>query len=254
MHQFKRFPKNVNQNIISKFDQIADHFSQSASSFVTNDEYYLVGGPGSSLSNLQWLFKNKKNFINIDKGYFSTRKKNSHWRFTVNSLQQNVLINYNNQKIDQFNISLRQWKNSGDYIIILAPSCYALELYCNHTDIQRWCDEIKAKILQYTDRKIFVRFKDNKKQRDPLLKYLDNCYATVGLQTLGSIESIVNGVPSINIAPSCLDILHNDKIENIENLSRPDNRYEWLNCLANNQFTLDEMKNGTALQAISRFM
>ena len=97
-----------------------------------------------------------------------------------------------------------------------------------------------------------LRFKEPAKHRgkDPLIKYLDKCHAIVTLQSIGCVETITAGIPTLNLAPSCLNGLYQSDVSMIENLPKPDNRYEWLKSLSYSQFTLEEFEDGKALECI----
>lgn len=256
MPSFVRFP--YNQIIRSKADHLIDnHLSKSVSIEMTNDtskrDYcFFTGGPITSYSILKRLDKDLANYINIDKGYLSNRKKNSHWRLTYNNLQQTKLLDVPDDRLKKFNIDIKPWKTGGDYILVLAPNPKPLLYYTNSEDTLSWCMDIKSKLLKYTDRKIFFRFKESRKARgsDSIEKYLENCYAVVTLQSLGCVETIMQGIPTINLAPSCLDCLYKSDISMIESIPKPDNRYEWLKTLSYSQFTIPELENGYALKTL----
>lgn len=216
-----------------------------------SQDIFFVGGFRTSYNNI----KNCKdcNFINIDKGYIQpTNRITNYWRMTYNNFQQNKIIDVPNDRLK--NIDIKPWNKTGSYIIILAPNPHPL-LHYKDCKIENWINEIKIKLLKLTDRKIFVRYKDNKKIRsiDPLIKYLDNCYAIISLQSLGAIEGTIQGVPCINLAPSALDGLHNMQLDDIEGLTYPENRYEWLKSLSYSQFTWSEMQSGYALNTIEQY-
>lgn len=259
-YDFKRFLPGETKP--SKLDRLIDiHLSKSIniqkSNDTTNkDNCFFVGGPISSLDVLHRLEKDNASYINIDKGYFKNRKSNSHWRLTFNNLQQTKIFDVPNDRLKHFNIELKPWQTNGEYILILAPNPLPLLYYTGSSDVLAWCMDIKNKLLEYTDRKVFIRFKESRKIRghDPLTKYLNNCYAIVTLQSIGCIETIINGIPTLNLAPSCLDCLYQSKIELIEKLPKPDNRYEWLKTLSYSQFTIEEIENGTALEIFSKLI
>lgn len=252
---YKRFPHHT--SIPSKANRLIDiHLSKSleinVSEELDRDNLYFIGGPVSSLYNLTRLQQSNTPYINVDKGYFRT-KKTTHWRLSVNSLQQLMLFDVpadRLQNIDYFKIE--PWQTSGDYVLILAPNPAPLQLYQQHTDVLKWCIDTKNEILKYTDRKVFIRFKESSKSRgkDSLSKYLKDCHAVISLQSIGCVQTICKGIPTYNLAESCLDGLGNFSIKDIENPVKPDNRYEWLKSLAYGQFTIDEIENGTAINIL----
>lgn len=258
MHQFNfvKFPKK--HILPSKVHRLIDiHLSKSIDLKESNDtnnknNCFFTGGPISSINVLQRLEKSPASYISIDKGYFRNRKSTSHWRLSFNSLQQQKLLDVPDDRLKDFHINIKPWQSNGEYIIILAPNPKPLLYYTGHDNVLAWCLETKAKLLEHTDRKVFIRFKEPVKQRshDPLSKYLDKCHAIVTLQSLGCIETIIAGVPTLNLAPSCLNGLYKSTVNMIEDLPKPDNRYEWLKSLSYSQFTIDEFENGKALELL----
>lgn len=253
--KFKRFPHST--SVSSKADQIIDlHISKSfdleVSNEITENHVFFLGGPFSSFDNLNRLKEKNGHYINIDKGYFRT-KSNKFWRLTYKGLQQSQIFNVSDDRLGaSICFDLKKWNTSGDYILLLAPNLLSLKYHTGNSDIIQWCLEIKSKILKYTDRKVFIRFKDNVKQRsvDPLSRYLDKCHAVVTLQSIACVESICSGVPVFNLADSCLDGLYKSDISQIENPPKPDNRHEWLKSLAYSQFTITELEDGTAYRIL----
>jgi len=219
---------------------------------ITKDKIFFTGGPATSLENIQKIMSNGASFINIDKGYFRNKKSNSHWRMSANSLQQTTIFDVPADRLENnFDIKIKEWKKNGSYILILAPNPKPLNFYFNTEDVVSWALDIKNKLLNFTDRKIFIRFKNaTTKGHDPLIKYLDDCYAVVTLQSLGGVQAIIEGVPVISLADSCMKSICKNELTDIENLTYPDNRYEWLKSLTYGQFTEEELKNGTAMSIL----
>lgn len=256
MHQFDNLKYFSNPDNVLK--KMIPHVSKSTwvdeTDEINLDYTYLVKGPWNYTKEQQEVFS-KGNYIHIDNGYFR-EKKNPYKRITYNALQQNKLLDVPSDRLDiLLSKEILPWKNSGDYILILAPNPGPLSYYTNFATSLEWCIDIKNKLLEHTDRKIFFRFKESAKRRghDMLNKYLDGCYAVISLQSIGCIETITKGVPTLNLAPSCLDCLYKSKIEMIENLPKPDNRYEWLKTLSYSQFTIKEIKSGYALDTLSEY-
>lgn len=255
-YDFKRFP--TGETIPSKVDRLIDiHLSKSINIEISNntankDNCFFIGGPISSINVLQRLERSPASYINIDKGYFRNRKSTSHWRLSLNSLQQHKLLDAPDDRLKNFNIDIKPWQTQGEYIILLAPNPKPLLYYTGSEDVLAWCLNTKAKLLENTDRKVFIRFKEPAKHRgrDPLSKYLDKCHAVVTLQSVGCIETIMAGIPTLNLAPSCLDGLYKSNVNMIEDLPKPDNRHEWFKSLSYSQFTLEEFENGRALECM----
>ena len=83
---------------------------------------------------------------------------------------------------------------------------------------------------------------------------LQNAYCIVTHQSTAAIAAILNGVPSICDASSCAAPVSSTKIEDIENLTRPDNDliYNWVNSLLACQFPIHKLADGYAKRAVDR--
>lgn len=211
---------------------------------------YLVGSPWFYNKEQQQVFEG--NYLSYNKGYFFTGKVADYHRLTYNSVQETTLYDCDHSRIDKFNITLNSWKKTGDYILILGSSDHATRYYTDCENSTEWILKTKNELKKYTDRKIFYRFKENRKKRntDPLDIYLENAWAVITLQSLGSIESICKGVPVFNLAPCCCQPVSLQDISKIEEPYYPDNRWEWLKSLSYGQFNPEEIANGTALSLI----
>jgi hypothetical protein len=253
--KYYRFPKSLDTLIVdSKIDLLSLNTQIEFDDHLYKEKIFFVGGSVSSLDRIKKLKQNNLPFINIDKGYLKNKKTTSHWRISYNSLQQMKLLDVPADRLENnFDIKLKKWKKEGSYILLLAPNPNSLNLYYQTNNVLNWSLEIKNKILKYTDRKVFVRFKDNNiKKNDPLIKYLEDCYAVVTLQSLGCVEALIEGVPVISLAESCLDSISKNKIEDIENLYYPENRFEWLKSLSYSQFSDEEMSSGLAMKIFEK--
>jgi hypothetical protein len=254
MLPYKRFIKTAETKLVDGMIDLLSTNDSIDTSTDYNSGIFFVGGFRTSQQNLLKI-KNKTSFINIDKGYLQPNLKvTDYWRMSYNSFQQDKLLDVPSDRLAIFkDFDIKPWNKKGSYIIILAPNLHPVNYYSN-CDIEEWVQDVKVKLLSLTDRKVFVRYKDNKKIRsyDPLVKYLDDCYAVISLQSIGAVESIANGVPVINLAPSCLDGLYKSDLNNIENLEYPENRHEWFKSLSYSQFTWEEMQTGKALALIKQ--
>ena len=165
---------------------------------------------------------------------------------------------------------MQPWKENGNYIII------ALQLpgdaSLRGVNIAKWAADTTEKLRLYTDRQIIVRTpqldrefdKENivrltkidgvalqQGTRDNLLSTLNNAYASVTYTSGFSIDSVISGVPTIamdtgNFAYS----LGNNKLSQIENLVRTNDRQQWLNNISYAQWSRGEIKTGDAWQHI----
>jgi hypothetical protein len=84
---------------------------------------------------------------------------------------------------------------------------------------------------------------------------MDGAFATVSLNSIAAIESILYGVPHFAAVSCCGTPLVSTDFSKIETPYFPDERQIQLKCnsLAYNQFTTEEMKDGTAWKILQQY-
>lgn len=218
--------------------------------------------------------EHKINYYNFDHAYFFRTSHQSHqalntpnYRITLNAENINFLCNdkFEQEDIDHINFyrkssvgdqlipSNRIYKNSKrKYILICPPSTHA----CKYFDIEstdKWISDMTKMIRVYTDRPIIIRKKQLKFDK-PLIEDLKDAYCIITHQSTAAIQAVLNGVPSICDPSSCAAPVSTTKIENIENLIRPDNDLitRWVDSLLVCQFPTYKLANGYAKRSIDR--
>jgi len=167
---------------------------------------------------------------------------------------------------DKLKVQLKPWKEDGNYIVV------ALQLPGDASlrgiNITEWAASTVEELRNYTDRQIIVRTpqldrefdKENilritrvdgvalqQGTRDNLFQTLDNAYATVTYSSGFGIDSVIRGVPTIAMDPGNFAYsLGNNKLSQIENLVRSNDREQWLNKLSYAQWSRKEVKDGRA--------
>lgn len=217
---------------------------------------------------LLWIAKEQKiNFYYIDHAYFFRADKHKSneitgdqsYRICLNQENLNFLVHDKLNSLDinriQKNKNLILPKNivktTGNKILVCPPS-YAIARYYKfkNDDVELWLNDTIKIIRQQTDKEIIIRHKNS---TTPYLKDFENAYCIVTFQSTLAIEAILQGIPSFCNENSCVapvsnTILQLNKIKfpttiEIEN---------WIISLLANQFTMEELKNGVAFEAINR--
>tara|TARA_R110000772_G_scaffold133429_2_gene241896 strand:+ start:3086 stop:3994 length:909 start_codon:yes stop_codon:yes gene_type:complete len=168
------------------------------------------------------------------------------------------------------NVKLLPWKKEGNYIVI------ALQLPGDASlrgiNVTKWAADTAEELRMYTDRPIVVRTPQLDRQfdkenivritriegaalqqgtKDNLLETLDAAYATVTYSSGFGIDSVIRGTPTIAMDPGSFAYsLGNNKLSQIEDLVRSNDRQQWLNNLSYAQWSRKEIKDGRAWQHI----
>ncbi len=143
----------------------------------------------------------------------------------------------------QDHIKLKDWNYNGDYVLVCDISEHAKKFY----DKPNWLKDTLTELKKHTKREIRVRSKDTKTSFKSDLK---KAHAVVSFQSTVCIDAIVNGVPSFCDRVSMGIPVSLDDLSLIEDPLYPGDRPFWINSLLANQFTMTEIKNGTAWEKV----
>lgn len=222
---------------------------------------------GTSNNNLEKAFEYKRkgiNFIYIDMPYFDKTRvhflnndlSKSYFRVILNDIINNSF----KEKLptDRFlrlGLTINPWKKEGDKILILGSSA----VVNNYFGGSNWLLKTKLELEKQTKKRIIIRSKTSSKNvnKFPTINdELKNCYATVSLISLASIQGLLEGIPCFCHPISPCIILGNSINSKITNIKYSENRIELFSKLSYSQFTLEEIFNGlpgTIFQNFSSF-
>lgn len=200
-------------------------------------------------------------FYYMDTGYFGNYisaqnpfGNKIYHRIVKNDLQHTKLLSRPGDRWEKLKIPLKERK-SGSHILLVLPSEKPCKFY--NINLDNWITDTISEIKKYTDREIVIRKKNPRKDRisDPIENHFVNAHCTVTFNSIAAVESIVNGVPAITLAPNAADPVSEKFISNIENPYTPDIDlvYEWVSGLAYGQYHIDELKNGTAYKLLYEY-
>ena len=178
--------------------------------------------------------------------------KNEFNKETIDDIRETGLFKLKRQGIEDF--TLHPWKKDGKKVYIIPPSFHMCEfLGLTHADVLKdMVDQVKAN----TDREIVIRYKKPNGQYNPRPVEIDaqDAWAVVSFQSNAVIRFIMHGVPSFTYLPkhSVAVPLSLQDLTKIDTPIYPDNRYEWLCNLANNQFQEKDVYSGNVLTYLDR--
>jgi len=143
----------------------------------------------------------------------------------------------------QKHIKLKDWNYNGDYVLVCDISEHAKKFY----EKPNWLDDTVKELKKHTKREIRVRSKGSKTSFKSDLK---KAHAVVSFQSTVCIDAIINGVPSFCDKVSMGIPVSLDDLSLIEDPLYPGDRQAWIDSLLANQFTMTEIKNGTAWEKV----
>jgi len=137
------------------------------------------------------------------------------------------------------------WRSDGDIVAVVPPT-RTFAAFAG-LDIDAWISVVKSEVARISGRKVVVCTKADR----AFGAVLDTAYATVAYNSNAAIESLVAGVPVIAAGPTAARPIA-WTFEDLEDPFYPD-RDPLFRMLAYHQFTLAEMKDGTAWQIINEW-
>lgn len=142
------------------------------------------------------------------------------------------------------------WKNYDKKILLVMPNPKACKYY--NLDYDTWVAETTEQIRTYSNLPIEVRVKGARSERNKGYTIYDafdsGVYATVAMNSIAALESVLYGIPAFVSVPCAASPLASSDLSQLNNPFKPDEELIKKQCqnIAYGQFTMDEILNGTA--------
>lgn len=142
-------------------------------------------------------------------------------------------------------IRLAPWRR-GRHVLVCPPGDIFTQAIGGFS-AKAWLNQITGVLQCATDRPIRIRHKPKLGDASvPLAQDLQDCHALVTYMSNTAVEALVAGVPVFCTGSSSAQCMGRADIKQIETPYYPDDRERWAAALANNQWTLDEIRRGMA--------
>ena len=148
-------------------------------------------------------------------------------------------------------------KNYDKKILLVMPNPKACRAY--GIDYDEWCEKTTADIKKYSSLPVEVRIKGSRSERNHGYSIYDafdsGVYATVSLNSIASLESVLYGIPSFVSVPCAASPLANDDLSKLAEPFFPSAELIEQHCrsLAYGQFTVKEIEKGIAWNILQRY-
>jgi len=186
----------------------------------------------------------------IDRGYIIDDGRKQWMRVSYNSFQMDQMRDFGSWR-RSIRIKPKKWKKNGDYILVVPP-CPKAGKYWGF-DNKKWLESTVTELREHSNRDILVRARPLVRDRysgpKSLINAAKNAHCIVVYNSNAATEAIFHGTPAIVLGEAASKFVAVQSISQVENLIRPD-RTEWVKNLMYNQFTRDELADGTALKAL----
>lgn len=199
----------------------------------------ILRGCDDIIRKCEWL---QRDYYHIDHGYMRRGYYNGYFRVSKNGLQADWWSDDNGSRYpaDRFRtlgILPVSWRRGGTSIVFAPIASAIADL--RGINAGDWNRSVRDEIRGWTDRPVIVK----EKQSDiPIGEALKDAWCLVTYSSNTAIDAILAGIPAIVLGPSAAEPV-SWSFSDIECPRYPETG-PWLNWLAYQQWTLEEMKRG----------
>lgn len=193
---------------------------------------------------LQEAIRKGRTWIYGDHAYFG---RGSYYRITRNAYQHDGSGLAGPERFQAFNRTVKPWRTDGRHVLICPNSPTYFGLF--GMDVHQWVKSVTETIAGVSGRPVRVRWKG---QGEPIEADLVNCWAVVTFSSAAALDALIAGVPVFVRAPFAAAYRFGlPNVSQIEQPAYPDGREPFLWALAENQWTMDEIRTGVAWRALN---
>ena len=180
----------------------------------------------------------------IDNAYFD-KWRGTFYRVTLNALQHHGCGRSDGKRFESLGVQVMPWRSGGEHICIAPQSDEFMQTCAGYKG--RWVDDVHAELQRHTRRDLLLLpwSRDKREWYRRLPAALAEAHALVTFSSASSISAILAGVPAVVTAHDCITrAIATQWLDEIESLERViDDRRLWAGVVADNQWTLDEMRS-----------
>lgn len=186
--------------------------------------------------------KAAEEFWYIDHGYFRSAVKSVYQQFSATDKGPYYRVVHNKLwhshvhdgsdwlRFYRLGLDIKKFRKNGSHIVIVPPSIHMSKFW----GLEGWLERTTAHLRNFTDRPIYIHRKSSK---EPLKAALENAWCLITDHSNAAIDALMEGIPVI--------ITHRDRsIGLLEDVESPLEDTAFFARLANNQWTMDEIRGG----------
>ena len=189
-----------------------------------------------------------------DNAYYFGRGK--FFRMTKKALMHDGSGAAGPERFEAFGLEVDPWRKDGGHILITTQSELFYRAWLGTTRTA-WTRQVVKRLRAHSEREIVIcdnpAAKDigsRQPRADCFEALLDKAWALITHSSSTAVKAILDGVPVFSLASSMVSCMGLDDLNRIEEPIYPDGREQWLCNLAANQWTREEMANGTCWRAL----
>lgn len=148
-------------------------------------------------------------------------------------------------------VTIRPWREQGRHVLLVVQSDTYMRVVAGYAGC--WWRDALALLKRHTDRPITVRGyrRDKLALAATLTDALRDCWALVTWSSAAANEALLAGVPVFTAGACAATPMGSSDLTRIEAPVYPEGRPEWAAALAGRQWTLDELRDGTAWRTLN---
>ena len=206
--------------------------------------YGILRGTGELLKQCEWI---TRDYYYLDHGYFKPGHYEGYYRVTKNGRQADIPDPrekiFPDDRWRKLNLELKPWRKNGKNVVIIPLTGAIGAFYGIQPD--KWLDLVTHEVSRHTDRPIIIK----QKTEGVITDYLSDCWCLVTHSSNSAADALLAGIPVVTLGESACENV-SWGVENIESPWWPE-RELWAHALAYHQFTLNEMREGTAWRILT---
>lgn len=215
----------------------------------TPDDPFIVWGQiWLAESLIKGAIPRQRRFWQIDNGFFEPARGtvNGYYRFMYSRPHPVFLRDEAIRRSRKIKVPMKPWRKTGTHILLAVPGpdfgrAFNIDCASWHLDAYKW-------LLAHTDRPVKVRART---ASHPLAFDLNDAWAVVTHSSNVAVEAVFAGIP-VFVKPTSMALPVGALFgEASLDYPRMPDREDWWASLACQQFTLQEMSNGTAFRYLS---
>jgi hypothetical protein len=184
-------------------------------------------------------------YFYCDNSVFDSERQ-QRFRIARNRLQHNGLGQSDCRRFNALGIAIRDWATRGEHIVVCPQSDFFMRDVVGYDG--NWLDYVRARLALVTDRPLRIRpwNRDKGALSATLKDDLAGAHALVTWSSAAAVTAVLEGIPVVVMSDECVARPMSGTLDQIEDLPRPDGRRNWAGVLADNEWTLREIADGTA--------
>jgi len=184
-------------------------------------------------------------YLYCDNSVFDSARQEQ-FRIARNRLQHDGRGTSDGRRFDALGITIKDWATRGAHIVVCPQSDFFMAEIVGYEG--NWLAYARARLALVTDRPLRIRpwNRDKAALSATLKDDLVGAHALVTWSSAAAVTALLEGIPVVVMSTECVAVPMSGTLEQIETLPRPDGRRNWAGVLADNEWTRQEIADGTA--------